>query len=776
MRDCKYDLDRGYLKLEMPDSKTGVASIFFAECLTPANQQIHGTLTQAVTQSLGRIDHQSTKRRDLDGGITVGKHQVRPAAQPLLHDQTVPITRDEKAMIIKADYLGLTSGTDIEISHGKETLTYAIVNDEISHLVMNDDSKMCECVNLVNPDEDVPQTIAAIFRHRDRREWLDSVLQEYTNLASKGTWRIALLPKGRKMLGCRLVLKRKMDKNGNMSSRKARCVIQGYTQVEGVDYQRLFQPVAALNTLRNQCCFALQRQQDLRSWDFEQAFVQSDMDTDIYVRWPPGIVPPRSSDRSTPSCLHVKKAQYGCKQSPRCWGLKLHNFLVREGFHRSDTDSCLYLLTNKREKPKLPSDPNYHDDFDAKYTQIALVVYVDDLTARVDLECPETKAIYDNFVTHMRASFVVEDRGVCDSMLGYKIDYDKKAGILKLTQKSCLLQLLERNQLTTCDTKHTPAKPGIKPHVKWCPDPDTAEGKSEILQMKKNDYPNRVGAQLWLSRGSRPETSWTVGMLSRFLCNPSLKHYDMSTHLLKYLSTTKDRGIVYRRSKGPLKLTCYVDGDWLTDYGNNEDNRKCTTGYVLILCGAAVCWRSFKQQRVSGSSTESEYYSLWAATREIMHTRRQMKECGFEQYQPTEVHEDNQAVKRLSEDVVESSRTRHWDKEFHQLREEFNRGTMITQYIDTKLNAADILTKSVDVATHERHTDTMCGLDWEADRDQQYQQTLPPDRRSNFYQNLYKVETNAQELAGSLVPPVTSCSTVPPPVSAKTNKILSTER
>ena len=158
-------------------------------------------------------------------------------------------------MIVKADYLGLTSGTNIEISHGKETLTSAIVNDEISHLVMNDDSKMCEYVNLVNPDEDVPQTIAAIFKHRDRREWLDSVLQEYTNLASKGTWRIALLPKGRKMLGCRLVLKRKMDKNGNMPSRKARCVIQGYTQVEGVDYQRLFQPEAALNTLRNQCCF-----------------------------------------------------------------------------------------------------------------------------------------------------------------------------------------------------------------------------------------------------------------------------------------------------------------------------------------------------------------------------------------------------------------------------------------------------------------------------------------------------------------------------------------
>ena len=75
-----------------------------------------------------------------------------------------------------------------------------------------------------------------------------------------------------------------MDKDGNISSHKARCVIQGHLQEEGIDYNRLFQPVAALNTLRNQCCFALHRSQDLRSWDFEQAFVQAEMDTDVYIR------------------------------------------------------------------------------------------------------------------------------------------------------------------------------------------------------------------------------------------------------------------------------------------------------------------------------------------------------------------------------------------------------------------------------------------------------------------------------------------------------------
>ena len=650
------------------------------------------------------------------------------AEQPLLRDQGQALTRDERAQIVKADHLGIVTGIDLNLRGPEGSQAYyALVNDELGSLVYNTESGMCECVNLVNPEEDVPQTIAKVFKHEDRKEWLDAILKEYMNLISKGTWRIALLPKGRRLLGCRLVLKRKVDKHGNLASYKGRCVIQGHTQKEGVDYGRLFQPVAALSTLRNQCCFAVQRSQDLKSFDFEQAFVQAEPDQDVFIRWLPGIRPMIDKDTGRETCLKAEKAQYGLKQSPRCWGLKLHHFLVAEGFVRSDTDSCLYLMTRKRKTPKV-SAPEW-DTFDRDYVQIALVVYVDDLTSRVDLACPETTELYNSFVNNMFKEFVVEDRGICDAMLGYKIDYDKVKGTLKLTQKGCLLALLDRTGLEDCKPKYTPAEANIKPHVNWCPDPDTAEGKAELEWLKLQDYANRVGSAVWLGRGSKPEISWTAGMLTRFLTKPSKRHYDMSTRLIKYLSTTRHRGIVYRRQEGPLILECYVDGDWLTDYGSDNDNRKCTTGYAVLLCGAAVSWRSFKQQRVAGSSTESEYYSLWAATREIMHTRRQMKECGFEQFDPTLVHEDNQAAKRISEDVVESTRTRHWDKEYHQIRSEFERGTIMVKYCDTALNAADVLTKSLARVLHERHTDKLCGLDWDADHDAEYQLGLPEDRR-----------------------------------------------
>ena len=297
--DCKYDLNQGYLQLATRKSDEGRAAVNVAEWLTPKT----GSLTEAVTRKIHLINQETegngakkhksrVHRRDIDGGQTAGdllnwsgSKSNCNADQPILRDQGQVLTRDERGLIVKAEHLGVITGVDIALSSSDGTEAYyALVNDEVNSLVYNPSSGICECVNLVNPEEDVPQTIAKVFRHPERKKWLSAIEKEYMNLISKGTWRVALLPKGRRLLGCRLVLKRKVDKNGDISSYKARCVIQGHTQQEGVDYGRLFQPVAALSTLRNQCCFALHRKQDLKSFDFEQAFVQTLPDRDVFIR------------------------------------------------------------------------------------------------------------------------------------------------------------------------------------------------------------------------------------------------------------------------------------------------------------------------------------------------------------------------------------------------------------------------------------------------------------------------------------------------------------
>ena len=162
-----------------------------------------GSLSDAITKRLHGIEYTASgnvsearrttfeKRRDIDGGVTAktcakisrgsGKDKT---TQSFMHDPSVSLSRDEKAQIVKADHLGIITGVGLQLeSPNGELLNYATVNDEVSSLVVNDDTSMVECVTLVNPDEDVPQSFAKILRHEDRNEWLDSVLKEYLNLA-----------------------------------------------------------------------------------------------------------------------------------------------------------------------------------------------------------------------------------------------------------------------------------------------------------------------------------------------------------------------------------------------------------------------------------------------------------------------------------------------------------------------------------------------------------------------------------------------------------------
>ena len=118
------------------------------------------------------------------------------------------------------------------------------------------------------------------------------------------------------------------------------------------------------------------------------------------------------------------------------------------------TRSCLYLMTRKRNVPNM-SAPKW-DTFDRDYVQITdtKVVYVDGLTSWVDLSCPETTELYNNFARNMFKEFVVEDWGICDAMLEYKVDFGKSKGILELTQKGYLMVLLDWTDLEECKPKY----------------------------------------------------------------------------------------------------------------------------------------------------------------------------------------------------------------------------------------------------------------------------------------------------------------------------------
>ena len=133
----------------------------------------------------------------------------------------------------------------------------------------------------------------------------------------------------------------------------------------------------------------------------------------------------------------------------------------------------------------------------------------------------------------------------------------------------------------------------------------------------------------------------------------------------------------------------YSDADWAGD----RDDRKSTTGNVLMLAGGSVSWLSKKQTSVALSTTGAEYIALSQCAQEIMWVRRMLAEVGADMNRPTIVMEDNQGAISLAKNPGSCRRTKHLDIRYHFTREAVEHGFIQMVYCHTSDMVADILTK-----------------------------------------------------------------------------------
>ena len=119
---------------------------------------------------------------------------------------------------------------------------------------------------------------------------------------------------------------------------------------------------------------------------------------------------------------------------------------------------------------------------------------------------------------------------------------------------------------------------------------------------------------------TRPQLS--VGLISQFMARPIEEHLQRAQRVLRYVSGTKDRELLYRTGTA-AQLVGYTDVDWV---GNAAD-RRSTSGYALSLGSAAIAWSSKKQPTVALSSTEAEYRGAAVTTCEAIWLKRLLKDC-----------------------------------------------------------------------------------------------------------------------------------------------------
>ena len=109
-----------------------------------------------------------------------------------------------------------------------------------------------------------------------------------------------------------------------------------YSQVEGVDYFHTFAPTTSTTSNRLVAAVACKIDWYLRPLDVDQAFIQSELDTKIFLRLLPGC------GRLSGKVVRLNKALYGLKQSGRSWYKLLSSTLVECGFEQCLVAPCVF--------------------------------------------------------------------------------------------------------------------------------------------------------------------------------------------------------------------------------------------------------------------------------------------------------------------------------------------------------------------------------------------------------------------------------------------------
>ncbi|MCO5572538.1 hypothetical protein L7F22_026293 [Adiantum nelumboides] len=187
---------------------------------------------------------------------------------------------------------------------------------------------------------------------------------------------------------------------------------------------------------------------------------------------------------------------------------------------------------------------------------------------------------------------------------------------------------------------------------------------------------------------THPDIAFAVGMVSRYMSNPSKKHWEAVKGIMRYLKHTKSMHICY--GSQDLSVRGYTD----TDYAGDLDTRRSTSSYVFTLTGGAISWLSRLQDYITQSTTKAEYVAANEACKEAIWLGRLVADLGIKVEMP-ELYCDSQSVVQLAKNPVFHSKTKHIDVKYHFIREALEDKQIQLMKIHTKDNPADLLTKGL---------------------------------------------------------------------------------
>ncbi|XP_076934027.1 uncharacterized protein LOC143600139 [Bidens hawaiensis] len=468
---------------------------------------------------------------------------------------------------------------------------------------------------------------------RSDPNWRATMIDEFKALQVNNTWELVPPPTDHPVIRCLWLFRHKFNSDGTLEWYKARLVVNGKSQMVGIDCEDTFSPVVKPATIRTVLSLAVSRSWPIHQLDVKNVFLHGDLQETVFMHQPPGFV-----DRTYLNHVcRLKKSLYGLKQAPRALYTRFSTFIIAHGFGRSTCDQSLFIYNHGRH-------------------QAYLLFYVDDIVLTAS-----TDDLLKTIINLLSREFAITDLGHLHHFLGIFIR-----------------DIIERAGLTNCKPCVTPVD-------------TTSKLSANTGNLLPNDtlYRELAGALQYLTF-TRPDITYAVQQVCLFMHAPRDSHFGFMKRIIRYLSSSIDHGLRIVPSSSAT-LTAYSDADW----GGCLDSRRSTSGYCVFLGDNLLSWSSKRQATISRSSVEAEYRGVANAVAETTWLRNLLIELHVPLTRATIVYCDNVSAVYLSHNPVQHQRTKHVEIDIHFVREKVRLGHVRVLHVPSSSQYVDIFTKGL---------------------------------------------------------------------------------
>jgi len=425
------------------------------EITLDANETGPPVKTEPPTKLTGRIRKPSRYVREIldgtfDGGTARGKSCLPRGVQP---PTGMTAAVDETLDLELESELKYESATCL--AHENQTIEIAMANSPD-----------------IGVTEDDPKSLAEAKDRSDWPEWKKAMDEEMALMDKYEVWDEVDQPEDTNLVGCRWVFRIKRDANGKILKYRARLVAQGFTQLYGIDFYETFTPVARLSSIRTVIALAASEDWELHQMDVKSAYLNSPIDTAIYMRLPPGY-------GSKGKVARMKKGLYGLRQSGNLWHKTLSVAFEELDLTRSAVDHGVFYRHDGEGMTIVCSST---DDFAIAASPIERMV---------------------KFKSDLSNHFEMSDLGELAWILGIRVKRDRITRTISLSQAAYIDSVVKRFHLTSASPLQTPIDPNALLSKSQSPStPHQKEGMEKVPYRGNSNSGSLFRIKLRLPRAS----------------------------------------------------------------------------------------------------------------------------------------------------------------------------------------------------------------------------------------------------------------------------------